>query len=152
MKSHQRTKSGGKNYYGFDMANFWETLKNHLNETLRDDEKRRITILNEIKRAVTVRNPRVGSDPSYGFSVNTFDSYLNLLVKSGWLYKPRYGYYGLQEEIPTDLTLFDAESQAYPERMERVHGLYLHDKVLQKHGISPHEKKTEYFSKEEFVI
>jgi hypothetical protein len=131
------------------MSDFWTRLKTHLNESLRNNEKRRIIIINELKRnhPVPVDNMRYSNTVS-GYSITTFDSYLNYLFQAGYLYKPRYGTYGLSREIPVDLSLDDVRNEAYAYKQENIG----EREILRKHGIMLHEKKTEYFSEEEFTI
>lgn len=117
---------------------FWTKLKNYLNESLRNNEKRRIVIINELIRN-TVN----------GCSINTLDSYLNYLFQAGYLYKPSYGTYGLSREIPVDLSLADVKNEAYALDKKNIGDR----ENLRRHGIMLHEKnKGDFFKEEEFAI
>ena len=129
---------------------FWTKLKNHLNDSLRDNEKRRIIIINELKRQdpIHIQERPYIRNTVCSYSVTTFDSYMNYLFQAGYLYKPRRGIYGLSREIPVDLSLDDVKNEAYGYKHRNI----ADREILRRHGIMLHEKKTEYFSEEEFTV
>lgn len=138
---------------------FWTKLKNYLNESLRNNEKRRIVIINELKRDDPVHiqeRPYIIFPKTHDFrntvngcSINTLDSYLNYLFQAGYLYKPSYGTYGLSREIPVDLSLADVKNEAYALDKKNIGDR----ENLRRHGIMLHEKnKGDFFKEEEFAI
>lgn len=125
----------------------WQVLKNYLNDTLQDCEKRRKDILIEL-RSITVPMGASSNPSQFVFSqqndilhTNTIDTYLNYLHKAGYLYKPRRGIYGLLHEIETDLSIDDVKNQAY--------GKLSYDVVRKIIIELPRE---EFFKEEEFAI
>lgn len=122
--------------------NFWRKIKLYLNIFLRDNEKRRITILNELKR----------DDPT--INENTFDTYLNYLFQAGYLYKSGYGIYGLFKEIPVNLSLEDVKNEAYGINAIEIQKLIGRKKYLSTAGIinKRYNDREEFIKEEEFSV
>ena len=124
---------------------FWQRLKEYCNTHLNGFEAKRSQIVDGLNRIATPR-------------ITTVDCYLNYLHKAGYLGKPRRGWYTLDHIIPTDLSIEDVKSEAYgiidyDGNRRVIPGgsamLHEHTRVI---GLEAHEKKHEYFSREEFEI
>lgn len=136
---------------------FWQRLKNYCNTHLIGVEVKRKDIIAGLQsgqpQQLNVRRT------IYGTAITTFDCYMNYLHKAGYLRKPRRGWYTLDVTIPTDLSIEDVKSEAYgiidydgnrrviPQSIRDIA-----DELTRKFGIEAHEKKHEYFSREEFEI
>ena len=156
------------------MVDFWTQIKNHLNDSLQEGEKRRKTLIEEMQTGMQLMQTgmqlnviqNTGERSIRGYSKNTFNTYLNLLRRAGFIDRPVRGWYGLITTIPTDLSVADAKTMAYGEmtgeftgmarateyetfnmRMSDAFGL-----MSDAFGLTAHEKKHNFFSKEEFEL
>ena len=136
------------------MPDFWTSIKNVLNEYLSTGEKRRKDIVTHMQRGmqVSVDNSTGAFLPRrtiHGYSFNTFNTYLNILTKAGWLYRPRRGIYGLVTEIPSDLSVDDCKLQAYGELIG-IAGVDDYKEIMRV--VKSTQPYKDFISKEEMTI
>lgn len=138
------------------MIPLWQSLKTYLNESLHNNEKKRKDILLELEQRISIISPFIsyGRFQDHRFQISTVDTYLNYLHKAGYLYKPRYGTYGLAKEIESDLSVSDVKNVAYGEIFkfddeDTEIGGFKFDKSTRTIKYVP---KKEFFKKEEFAI
>ena len=138
------------------MVDFWTKLKNHLNDSIDINAKKRSTIIREMQRGMQVNQSILPRRTIHGASITTFDCYMNYLHKSNWLEKPRRGWYKLSQIIPSDLSIEDVKNQAYGQIRGADYSIgwdlaeEFPDERLTK--IMKIRKKKGFFSKEEFEI
>jgi len=140
------------------MIDFWTNIKNVLNEYLSTGEKRRKDIITHMQRDQSSTGVISHLDRYHplrrsinGYSFNTFNTYLNILRKAGWLYRPRRGIYGLVLEIPSDLSVDDCKLQAYGGLnigIARVEDYHYIDQCMIMNIV----KHRDFISKEEMTI
>jgi hypothetical protein len=141
------------------MVDFWTRLKNHLNESLQSGDKKRSVIISEMQRGMQVEQIQNTGEilphrTIHGFSITTFDCYINYLHKAEYLFRPRRGWYGLADTIPSDLSIEDVKNLPIgwemEDSLENDETVIL--KVLKNRPIRKMKKKEEFFKKEEFAI
>ena len=156
------------------MPDFWTQIKNHLNDSLQEGEKRRKDIIIEMQTGMQfgIEEMQTGMQLNViqntgeilprsirGYSKNTFNTYLNLLRRAGFIHRPKRGWYGLVTTIPSDLSVEDAKTMAYGEMTGEFTGMArateyetFNKRMSDAFGLTAHEKKHNFFSKEEFAI
>lgn len=145
------------------MVDFWTRLKNHLNDSIAIGAKKRSIIIQEMQRGMQRVDQSILPRRSiHGTAITTFDTYMNYLHKANYLFKPRRGWYGLADTIPSDLSIMDVKNMAYGEirgsdysigwdLAEEVKDETVVLRVL-KNRHTRKIKKDEFFKKEEFAI
>lgn len=142
------------------MVDFWTQIKNHLNDSLQEGEKRRKTLIEEMAYDLGMQTSQTPPFPIFrGYSKNTFNAYLNLLRRAGFIYRPKRGWYGLVTTIPSDLSVADAKTMAYGEMTGEFTGMAkateydsFNMRMSDAFGLKAYEKKHNFFSKEEFEL
>lgn len=107
---------------------FWTRLKNHLNDSILNETKKKSAIIAEMQRGMQVETDqstgrRLPRRTIHGYSLSTFNTYINYLYQACYIVKPRHGYYRLTTRIPSDLNIEDVKLQAYGERTGEFIGI-----------------------------